>query len=999
MEILVLGALEIRRDGEIEAVSGPLRQVLLGVLLARANQAVSVDVLTDALWGDQPDERAVQRLHLHVHRLRSVLGDGDRLSFDQNGYRLRLLPGELDAERFETLVTEGERLADEDPERAAEVLRRALRLWRTTRAPLAEVDVPLVADWSNRLTERRLAAYETLYRAELACGPSADVVGELAELVRDHPLRERLHGLLMVALYRSGRRDEALAAYRVARRRLVEELGLEPGPELREVERRILGGEPVEVGGERRPEAALPAQLPGDVAGFVGREGELAELDGLLSVSGAGTGPVVVTAVTGTAGVGKTALVVRWAHRVRERFPDGQFYVDLRGYGPDRPVTPEDALGAFLRALGLEGAAMPQDLAERAARFRTLVDGRRMLVVLDNAHSVEQVRPLLPGSPTCFALVTSRDALAGLVARDGARRIVLDRLTPGEARRLLHELLGERVAGEPEARDALIERCARLPLALRIAAERIRAQPGRGVADLVGELADQQEALDALDVEGDPHTAVRAVFSWSYQRLDPAVARVFRLLGVHPGHDTDAYAVAALADDGLRQTRRALQVLLRAHLVDQVSGGRYQAHDLLRAYAADLAAHTDSADGRAAALVRLRGYYLFTASIAMDRIATHEYPRRPRVPAWPGEAPPFTGYEQAWRWLGAEWANLLEVTVEGEPTFVVLLSETLWRFVKIGGYYDEAITLYARALRGALTVGDALAEANARRVLGGLMSGVGDDAPATDHLERALAIYEQVGEPLLQAAALNNLGVLCTRKGDLSASTRHLEKALAMGRLGGWQFHCAIMVNLSENLRALGRYEEAIGHLEGAFVLFRDNGDRPNVSYALGYLSELYLFTGRDEEALEHANRALALSRETGFRVIEAVCLRVLGALRQKAGDDREALSLHDQALELTRAVGDTKKIATALNALARTHTGAGHPAEALRLYGESLTVAEKGHGEEQGHAHAGIAEVHAGLGEHDRARDHWRRALEHYEALGLPHAARTRARLESPER
>ncbi len=997
MEILALGPLAIRRDGAVEAVSGRLRQVLLGVLLARANQVVPVDVLTDALWGDQSDELAVSRLHLHVHRLRTTLGEKDRLSFGQDGYRLRVLPGEMDAERFETLVAEGEQLADGDPERAAEVLRLALGLWRTPWAPLADVDVRVVTDWANRLTERRLAAYETLYQAEVACGLSESVIGELSALVRDHPLRERLQGLLMVALYRSGRRDEALAAARVARQRLVEELGLEPGPELRELERRILSGEPVEVGGEGRSQSAVPAQLPGDVTGFVGREEELAELEDLLSVSGAGTGPTVITAVSGTAGVGKTALAVRWAHRVRERFPDGQLYVDLRGYGPDRPVAPEDALAGFLRALGLDAAAMPQDLAERAARFRTLVHGRRMLVMLDNAHSADQVRPLLPGSETCFALVTSRDALAGLVVREGARRIVLDRLTLVEARHLLHRLLAGRLEGEPEAADALIERCSRLPLALRIAAECIRAQPGRCVADLGGELADQQATLDVLDAGGDPHTAVRAVFSWSYQKLDPVAARVFRLLGVHPGHDTDAYAVAALTGDGLHQTRRALQVLLRAHLVDQGAGGRYQSHDLLRAYAAELAARTDSADGRDEALARLRGYYLFTASVAMDHIAPHEFPRRPKVPTWAGEAPPFTGYDHAWRWLGVEWANLLEATGHGEPTFVILLSETLWRYVKIGGPYDEAITLYSRALRAAHVVGDSLAEANARRVLGGLMSGVRlDDQAATDHLERALSIYEEAGEQLLQAATLNNLGVHCFRRGELSLSTRHLQQALALSRFGGWQFHCAIMVNLSENLRTLGRYEEAIRHLEGALGLFGENGDRPNESYALAHLAELFLFTGRDDQALDHADRGLALARETGFRVIESLCLRVLGALRRKAGDIGQALLLIEEAVELTRAVGDTKKIATALNALATTHTAAGHPAEALSLHGEALAAAANGHGEEKAHAHAGIAEVHAGLGEHDPARDHWRQALEHYEALGLPHAAEVRARLDS---
>jgi DNA-binding SARP family transcriptional activator len=997
MDFVVLGPMEVRRDGRCEVVSGQLRRVLLGVLLARANQAVPVDVLTDALWGERPEERAGQRLHLHVHRLRGVLGDPERIAFGPEGYRLRVEPGELDAEVFESLVGEGAGLAGSDPQRAVGMLRRAMGVWRGT--PFADLDVPVLDDWAQRLGERRLEAYEALFEAELACGPGPGVIAELTGLVAEHPLRERLHGLLMVALYRSGRQGEALAAYRAARETLVEELGLEPGPELRELHRRILAGEPVEAGGTGQPQDGVPAQLPGDVAGFVGREEELAELDALLADTG--TGPVVVSALAGTAGVGKTALAVRWAHRVRERFPDGQLYVDLRGYGPDQPVAPEDALGGFLRALGQEGAAIPQDLAERAAKFRTLVDGRRMLVVLDNARSVEQVRPLLPGSPSCFAVITSRDALAGLVAREGAHRVSLGRLPLADARALLRELLGEvRVAAEPEAADVLIERCARLPLALRITAELARSQPSRTLADLAAELADQQGALDLLDADGDPYTAVRAVFSWSYRRLDEAVARVFRLLGLHPGHDTDAYAIAAMAGAGLRETRRALTVLLRAHLVDQTVGGRYQAHDLLRAYAAELAAATDTPHEREAATSRLLGYYLFTASVAMDNVAPHEYPRRPKVPEWEGDAPPITGYDHAWRWLDSEWANLLEVTRHGWPAFVVLLSETLWRYVKIGGHYDEATTLYARALQAALEVGDQLAEANARRVLGVVRGVILDDPAAVDHLERALAVYKQTGDSLLQAATLNNLGVLHSRRGELATSTRHLESALELSRLGGWQFHCAIAVNLSENLRAIGRHEEAIGHLEMALGLFRENGDRPNESHVLAYLAELFLLTGREDQALDHANRGLSLARDTGYRVIESVCLRVLGGIRRKAGDIGQALRLLEEALALARAVGDTEKIATALNGLAATHAAAGHPAEALRWHGEALTTAaDNGHGEEQAHAHAGLAEACAGLGEPDAARDHWRNALAHYEALGMPQAAEVRARLDaSPE-
>lgn len=717
MEFRVLGALEVRHGEGVGVLSGRLRRTLLGVLLARANQPVPVDVLTDALWGDQPDPRAAQKLQLHVHRLRGVLDDPARLSFGAAGYRLLARPAEVDAERFEALVGAGVAAAEREPQRAIESLRAALALWRGT--PFADVEVPVLADWARRLVERRLTAAESLYQAQLACGLHEAVIGELAELVAEHPLRERLHGLLMTALHRAGRRSEALEVYHRARETLVCELGLEPGPELRELQCQVLAEDvPEPAPDDRAAGREVPAQLPVDVRGFVGREAELAELDGLPSARS----PVVISAVAGTAGVGKTALAVRWAHRVRDRFPDGQLYVDLRGYGPDEPVPAAEALAGFLRALGLDGAAIPEDLAERAARFRTLVDGRRVLVLLDNARTVEQVRPLLPAGSTCFTLVTSRDSLAGLIAREGAHRIGLDRLPRTDAAGLLRELLGARADAEPAAVDVLVERCARLPLALRITAELVRSRPGRTLGELAGELAEAQDLLDLLDVEGDPHTAVRAVFSWSYRQLDPAVAKVFRLLGVHPGHDVDAYAVAAMAGTPLRDTRRALDVLVRAHLVDQTPGGRYQPHDLLRAYAAELA---DTTDDTAAPLARLFDHYLATASAAMDVIAPHEAEIRPEVPATDTEKPVFDTYGAAFGWLDDERANLIATTQHGGPDHVIALADTVWRYLAAGHYLNDAVALHTRAMHAAQALGDVAAEANARRALGASMAWTG----------------------------------------------------------------------------------------------------------------------------------------------------------------------------------------------------------------------------------------------------------------------------------
>ncbi|WP_158634387.1 tetratricopeptide repeat protein [Amycolatopsis sp. WAC 01375] len=987
VEFQVLGPVRVRGAGRAHALSGRLQSILLGVLLVRANQPVPVDTLTGALWGDKPDPRSEQRLQLHVHRLRGVLAEPDRLSFGAAGYRLRVLPGELDSERFASLFEEARTIADEEPQRAVELLREALGLWHAD--PFRDVEVPLLADWAQGLVELRSVALETLYQAELACGLNAAIIGELTELVRRYPVRERLHGLLMSALYRAGRRADALDAYRAARDTLVEELGVEPGPELRELHRRLLAGERL---GPAEKTSSAPAQLPMDVREFVGRDAELAELDGLLLAGEA----AVISVVAGTAGVGKTALAVRWGHRTRERFPDGQLYVDLRGYGSDQPVSPEDALGGFLRALDLDGAAIPQDLAERAARFRTLVARRRMLIVLDNARTVEQLRPLLPGSPSCFVVVTSRDALAGLVAREGARRLDLDRLSSEDARGLLRELLGDRVAAEPAAARELVERCARLPLALRITAELIRSRPARGLGEFVDELAGRQSPLDLLDVDGDPQTAVRAVFSWSYRRLDASVARMFRLLGLHPGHDTDDRAAAALAGTGVWETRRMLDVLRRAHLVDQPSDGRYQPHDLLRAYAAELAEATDSADEREAALSRLLDHYVSTASAAMDVVAPDDYAQRPKASEFPGEAPLFSTYDHAWRWLDAERANLLEAGRHGGPASVIHVSETVWRYLDTGGYYDDAAALHGRALDAARDLGSERAEANARRVLGVTMSRLGRDREAIDHLEWALAAFQRVGDQEFQAATLSFLGCVYGKRGELEEARRRFERALVLTERGGSGYlHCAVRINHSRNLLSLGRAEEARHHLDAVFALREDDRDKYIECNAVNLLARVFVHLGQNEAAFEHARRCLALAREAGFRTQEADSLGFLGVVYRRRGDLERALRHHEEAVALARAVGDTELIAEALNALGTTHAAAGRSAEALHRHGEALAVAtEAGHGEQLAHANAGIGDVHAELGEHDHARRHWLQVLAFYRDLDVPQAAETRTKL-----
>ena len=609
MEFFLLGSLLVWSGprAEVRVPSGKQR-VVLAVLLLHSNHVVSADVLIEALWGSEPPPSARAAMRNYVRRLRQVLGGAghDLIRSAPGGYVIRVAASDLDVTRFEELERAGREAADAgDTGRAADLLRAGLSLWR------GEALEDVRSEWLAvrelpRLAELRLRALETLIDLDLRLGRHAEAIAELWRLTGVHPLRERLYRLLMLALCQDGRYGEALAAYQSARRVLISELGTEPGPDLRDLHSRILAADPLLAGpGLRRAAPAAvtrsglrdgsppPRQLPAAAPHFCGRSAELLALQRITDEP-AGAGPPATIAVTGAAGVGKTTLALQWAHEVALRFPDGQLHMDLRGYDLASPVPSAEALAGFLRSLGVPESGIPADQTERAARFRSLLAGQRMLVVLDNARSAEHVRPLLPATPGCAAIVTSRDALAGLVVRDGAKRVDLDLLPLTDAVRLLRSLIGDRVEADPAAAHTLAVQCARLPLALCGAAELAAARPAAPLADLVRKLDDHHQRLDLLDGGGDPRTAVRVVFSWSYRHLDREAARAFRLLGLHPGTDIEPGAGAALMGTTVAQARRALRVLARAHLIRPVGPTRYAMHDLLRVYAAELAAACDT---------------------------------------------------------------------------------------------------------------------------------------------------------------------------------------------------------------------------------------------------------------------------------------------------------------------------------------------------------------------------------------------------------------------
>ncbi|MEU4218066.1 BTAD domain-containing putative transcriptional regulator, partial [Actinoplanes sp. NPDC026623] len=607
----LLGPLRVARAG-VEIPVVPVKQrLLLAGLLLRPNEVVRAGELQAVVWPGDPPLSATANLRTYVRGLRQALhtaGGPDRMPVVPGGYLLRVEPGERDLDRFEAAAARGRAaLAADEPERAAAELAAAVGMWRG--AALADLPLsPALEGRVRRLAERRLLAEEDHAAAALAAGTAdADVIQRLRALVDRHPLRQRAWGQLMTALYRTGDVAGALDSFHQARQALAEQTGLDPGPELVRLHDDILHGR---ADAHREPPPGRrPAQLPLAVRGFVGRATELARLDAFLAAGTGGPTTVVISAISGMAGVGKTALALQWAHRVATRFRDGQLYLNLRGYDDFEAVCPAEALRSFLEALGVADGRIPATTDARAGLYRSLLAARQMLIVLDNARDAGQVRPLLPGAGDCTVVITSRDQLTGLVAAERAQPLTLTELTDAESRDLFSAWLGsERVAREPDAFAAVIDAAGRLPLALSIVAARIAAKPAFPLTAFAAELSPRESRLDAL-ADGD----VRRVFSWSYRALSEPAARLFRLLGLHPGPDLTTAAAAALTGREPADVASALRELTRLHLAAEHEPGRYTAHDLLRTYAAELVRAHEPADAQRAALHRLYDHYLHTA--------------------------------------------------------------------------------------------------------------------------------------------------------------------------------------------------------------------------------------------------------------------------------------------------------------------------------------------------------------------------------------------------
>jgi DNA-binding SARP family transcriptional activator/Tfp pilus assembly protein PilF len=992
-------------------------RILLAALLLNANQAVPISELTEAVWGIDAPRSAVGTLRDYVKELRKriALRQESQIVTVPGGYLIRVDSADLDVLAFQELESQARQAAAKGAwALAAERWTAGEALWRGQ--PLADVPSELLTSREvPRLTEMRVQALESRFDADLHLGRHAEVIADLRRLTATYPLRERLHAQLMLALYRDGQQAAAQAVFHEARTLLIDELGTEPGPELKQLHQQVLASDPALDLPPLAPSAATtraradqqqgiaegPRQLPAAVNHFTGRTTELAALTGLLT-DAAERAAVVISALAGTAGVGKTAVAVHWARRVAGHFPDGQLYVNLRGYDPAEPVEATEALAGFLRALGVSGTDIPDDLEERASLYRSRLAGRRILVLLDNARDGEQIRPLLPGDPDCLAIITSRDALAGLVAMDGAVRLDLDLLPLADAVALLRSLIGRRVDQDPDAAADLARLCARLPLALRIGAELAAARPTTPLARLVAEL--RESRLDGLD-GGEDRADFRVVFSWSLRQLPGEVAAAFALIGLHPGENLDAHAAAALTGMPVRLARRALTRLHRASLLHDAGNGWYGTHDLLRAYAREQATARHSASERDQALTRLFDYYLAAAAAAMDAAFPAETHLRAVARPVSAALPEISAEADARAWLDCERANLVAVVAHcarhGWPRHAASVASTLFRYLMNGNHLSQARAIYSHALQAARSSGDLSGQAEALNGLGGIGIKKGRSREAAAHYHHALELYCRCGDQPGQARALRNLGATEGQLHSYQSSASYYRQAIAASGQAGDSLGAArTLVDLAATETELGHCGQAAQHLNQAIPVLRQANDRVYEALALERLGALSVRQARLTTATEFFEQARAVYLSIGHQTGAATQLRMLGWVSVRNSDHEQAIAYFRSAIALAEETGDIYGQTEALDelAIALHETGEAGAARA-ELHKALQLAAQTGNIYQQARAHHNLADSNHRASQDEQARDHWRQALALYTQVGASEAEHVRSRLGGQEK
>jgi DNA-binding SARP family transcriptional activator len=1007
MRFGILGPLRVR-VGEAETTLAAGRErTVLAMLLLYPNEVVPVERLAEAVWGPAPPPTMRAQVHSCVSRLRRALRqkgiDDEVVVTDPAGYVVRVDADDLDSLVFARHVADGREAAAAGRLEAARAeLRAALTLWRGP--ALAAIGSRQAEIGAAGLEEQRWAALEDCVDVELRLGLAHELLGELTDAVERFPVRERLRGQLMLALYRVGRQADALTVYRQGREALAEELGLEPGPHLHELHQRILNRDPDLLPAEQTehpgpaPRPAPRHGLPRDVVDFTGRGKPIARLLSLVPADPqAGPATPVIEVIDGMAGTGKTSLAVHLAHLVAGRYPDAQLFIDLHGHSDRAPVDPASALDVLLRQLGIPADRIPERLDDRVTLWRSELATRRALVVLDNAADSAQVSPLLPGGSRVLALVTSRRRLTGL---DGVHHFSLDVLDPAEAVRLLARVAGHRVEAEPAAAAEVARLCGYLPLALRLAAARLVHRRSWTVADLADRLRGAGAPLAELAVEG---RTVSAAFALSHQHLDETAQRVFRLLGLHPANSFEAHAVAALADLDAAAAQDVLEDLVDAHLLEAPSAHRYRLHDLLHEYSRELSAGDDRAAERDEATGRMIDHYLHATALATGFLEP-AYARQDLdlldPPRW---VPPLSGEEEALAWLDRERANVVAVvglaTEQGWHRQACRLARALWVYLWLNGYTFDLIETHELALSAATALGDEAAIATAHNYLasGHVRQAHWDDA--VGHLHRALDVRRRLGDVPGQVATLGNLGLAYRTSGRYAEAVEQIQQELILARTLDPEALSRPLANLGNVYLLSGRYDEALARHRQHLAVSRQTGNRYQQAIALGDLGAVHVRLGHFGVAVALLKRAWQLKSDVGNRYGAADTLSDLGSAYRGLGRLGEAITCQQQGLRLMRTVGDRIGECQILNDLGVTLCAAGETTEACELHRRALAVAESvGHRHQQARAHAGMAAAWEGA-DPARAHEHWATALALFTELGVPERAEAERRLADLDR
>ncbi|MCG5471668.1 tetratricopeptide repeat protein [Micromonospora sp. LAH09] len=918
----LLGPVEVRSPaGERLALGTPMQVRLLAILMAQPGAGWSIDKLVDELWQGRPPKTAAGNVKTYVWALRRALrspGVPDpAILAEVTGYRLVLDPHTTDSLAFDDLTQRGYHALRQGRWSAAlEAFEAALALWRGE--PFAGLPGSgVLLSVRARLQDQRASLLEEVTDLQLRSGAHHELIEPLRAQVDGDPLRERPWGQLMVALARAGRRTDALATYRKLRRLLADEVGVEPGPDLQHLHIRILRADRELLTLARSPRKTtprvVPRQLPAPPAMFTGRVGELARLTTLLLGD---DGPAGTVVLTGTGGVGKTWLALRWAHDNRHHFPDGQLHVDLSGFG----VAPHEAspsavvVRSLLPALGVKPLEIPADPAAQFALYRSLTADRRLLVLLDNARDAEQVRPLLPGSSRCGVIVTSRHTLPGLVAAEGAQPLALDLPSTAEARQLLARRLGvQRTAAQPAAVDELISRTARLPLALSVVAARAAARPMFPLQSIADDLAASRGGLAALATD-DAATDLRTVLSWSYRLLSPDAARLFRQISLLPGPDVSAAAATSLAGAAPHLVRPALDELTRANLLAEQSPDRFRCHDLLRAYGQELSDAHDSAADRSAARTRVLDHYLRIARDAARLVDAGRLPVDP-LPLPAEESPPaFTDHQSALAWFATEQRVLLatvdDAVAHRFDAHAGQLAQALTPLLSRLSQWHDLAAAQASAVTVARRGDDPGAEALAHRDLALAQIQLSRHGAARDHLRQAMARYDQIGDRPGQASTHLHLAWLHDIEDDPRGSLPHAAAALALSSgTGDRRGEAAALNALGWCHARLDEHARAIAYCEQALALHQEVEDLLGTAHTWDSLGFAYQGLGVHETAAACYRRALLLYADLRDQCGRAETLIRLGDTHQAEGDLETSTDLWRQALVLLDEIGHPQAV------------------------------------------------------------------------------------------